>query len=640
LGEYDGLSVSGSKEFVMRIDPRRLRICASLLSAGVLYFATPRSVCATDRTSGRQSHPSPEVRTRSASPLGSTAMTVNGSIHPHGATVTYFFEFGSSPGYGSATQRKTLPSRLGAYYRETWDEGLGAWGSWLTASHHAAGGQSKGFVRFSQPSGIDYNHGDGIGIVQLAQYLFTGFTDPDPGADVPQSVFLGGGDPDLRDARISVAVRGNNWRANGSELVFWAQSQSNPEVRHNPGFRRSNWVYTQFNLTDYLLDGNWHRVQYRLWNDASQWTYGGNNPTRQGESAIRYSYWPLDESLAHVNVDFFHLMAFVDVKNAPTGSIDFDEFELNYRNKSLLFPGNGARLVNGPRNSNDDPATITDGWRHGAERMWRSGENPDSAQAFIFECESVITVESVQVHQNPDWPGKEVELLVSSDGASYRLLWQGVLPETGRPNANLAFLFQTGLSAKARFVKVRLLSGYREKHWGLGEVELFGTGATLMPENDTNYVNADIGDLTPGKTYYYRLVAESGSGKTYGERQSLTLPVDSKPQTTTGPATRVTASGAKLEGRLCPMGIPTHYVFEYGTSRRYGSKTQQAYGGLMETPRTVFAGVSGLKPGTTYHYRLVATNSQGVSRGRDATVRTLVGNPDRKGTTSKVALGN
>ena len=52
-------------------------------------------------------------------------MTVNGSIHPHGKHTTYYFEYGSSAEYGSKTDARPLPPRLGAYYAETWDEGMG-----------------------------------------------------------------------------------------------------------------------------------------------------------------------------------------------------------------------------------------------------------------------------------------------------------------------------------------------------------------------------------------------------------------------------------------------------------------------------------------------------------------------------------
>src|SRR5262249_10135503 len=54
----------------------------------------------------------PTVTTRSASALGRAAMTVNGSIHPHGLPTTYYFEYGPTTAYGSKTAVAPLPPRL------------------------------------------------------------------------------------------------------------------------------------------------------------------------------------------------------------------------------------------------------------------------------------------------------------------------------------------------------------------------------------------------------------------------------------------------------------------------------------------------------------------------------------------------
>src|SRR5258708_6640031 len=77
----------------------------------------------------------PTVSTRSASALGQTVLTFNGSIHPHGLPTTYYFEYGPTDAYGSKTATFTLPPRLAAYYHESWDDGPGGWMSWCKATH-------------------------------------------------------------------------------------------------------------------------------------------------------------------------------------------------------------------------------------------------------------------------------------------------------------------------------------------------------------------------------------------------------------------------------------------------------------------------------------------------------------------------
>lgn len=556
---------------------------------------------------------SPTVSTRSASLLGTDAMTVNGSIHPHGLATTYYFEYGPTTAYGSKTAVKPLPPRLAAYYHESWDANTGGWAGWGAKGmeHHPAGGAKGGFVRFAEPSRHDPNHDSGIGTVHLAQYFYPGAWSTV--AKLP-SPFLGGGSPDLRDARVSIHVRGNNWVANGSELQWWSQSQSNIEV-FNRDWRHSNWAYTGYNLTDHLQSGKWEKVEYRLRNDADDWTYGGNN--RAQKNYERYAYWSINDVLEHANVDFFHMVTFVDPKNPPTGSIDFDEFELVYRNYSLLLPSNGGKLVSAPPGG-DDPATLTDGWRNGPGKTWKSAANPAGPLEFVYSFKDPVTIRAVQLHQNPDLPTKDVEVLVSMDGMQYASLLKKVLPEKGVPNANFAFTLDEGLSAKASFLKLRLLSGYQKEHWGLGEIEVYGNGATLLPDDELYSVNTDLKSLPVGVPVHYRLVAANSARTTTGNDMTITIPTERKPLVATGSASRITTATAKVQGRMHPFGLKTEFHFEYGLDTNYGSKTPTTFGGEEITPRTVFANLSGLKPGTTYHYRLVAVNENGTSVGRDA----------------------
>jgi hypothetical protein len=557
----------------------------------------------------------PEVSTREATALGTTAMSMNGTVHPRGLPTTYYFEYGPTTAYGFKTAARPLPARLTAYYHESWDEGLGGWETWLQATHSASNGPAGGFVSFAEPSKHDHNHDDGIGTLHLVKYLY-------PGPMNKSYVSLGGGDPDLRDAKVRIWARGRDYRPNGAEIVWWTQSQSNPEVGHAQGWRRANWAYTGFPLTDFMFDGKWHRIEYRLLNDTTQWTYGGNNPTAQGASAARYAYWSIDSSQEHLNGDFFHLAAFVDIKNPPTGSVDFDEFELVYRNNSLLSPSNGGKLVSASKSPGADAAVLTDGWRFGPGRAWRSEPNPAAPLEFVYSFAAPVTIRTVQVHQNPEWPSRDVEISVSIDGRAYARLVRLTLPEKGKPNANFGFAVERGLSAPARFLKATVLSGYRSERWGLGEIEAFGTGATMLPENEPNHVTADTTSLRPGTTYHYRLVATNSRGTTVGPARTHTTPTDARPLAATGTASRIASSSAKLEGRINPLGLRTQYWFEYGADPRYGSKTAPAYGGLQITPRSAYATVTGLRAGTTHHYRIAASNSSGTTYGSDATFTT------------------
>lgn len=579
----------------------------ALLALGLITFATGTISAFADDA--------PQAETRGATLLGLTGLSFNGRVHPHGKPATYYFEYGPTASYGKKTEVKAVPPRLGAYYHETWDEGWNGWRSWdAKMLHFKDGGASGGHIRYEAIQKDDHNHDDGIGTVHLAKYMYPGRFNPIPGA------YLAAGDPDFRDAIVRVAVRGVDWKPNGTELIWWSQCQSNIELNPDdftlaPNYKHPNWSYTGYTLTDLLKSGRWEKAEYRLLNDTNAWSYCGNN----GGAARYDAYWPIDSVQRHLNLDLFHMVVFVDPKNRPTGAIDFDEFEVVYRNYSLLAPSNGGKLVASPAGSADDPATLTDGWRHGPKHAWKSAAQPDAPQEFVYEFATPVTIESIQIHQNPEWPSREVEVSVSEDGTTWTSLHRGEIPERVASGPNYAFLMKRGFKATARKAKVRILSGYKAEHWGLGEIELFGTGNVPATDDDWFHVTLDAMELPPAETVHYRLVA-TGDGKTVsGDDQTFTLPKDARPHVVTGPASRIESGTAKVEGRLNPLGKRTEFYFEYGTDPKLGQRTSSVYGGLQVTPRLGFATLSGLVAGTVYHYRLVAMNEAGTSEGETKT---------------------
>ena len=95
------------------------------------------------------------------------------------------------------------------------------------------------------------------------------------------------------------------------------------------------------------------------------------------------------------------------------------------------------------------------------------------------------------------------------------------------------------------------------------------------------------------------------------------------PAATTGNATEITQQGAKLNGTVNPQGKATTYTFQFGTPTNYGAQTAPASAGSGSAAVPVSATLTGLAPGTTYHYRLAATNSDGqTTTGTDRTFTT------------------
>ena len=97
----------------------------------------------------------------------------------------------------------------------------------------------------------------------------------------------------------------------------------------------------------------------------------------------------------------------------------------------------------------------------------------------------------------------------------------------------------------------------------------------------------------------------------------------SPPIIVTLPATAITTTAATLNGTINPGGQSSSYHYEWGTTTGYGNSTTSLSAGSGTTVINVNAGISGLTAGTTYHYRLVGTNSDGTVNGSDGIFTTV-----------------
>jgi hypothetical protein len=153
-------------------------------------------------------------------------------------------------------------------------------------------------------------------------------------------------------------------------------------------------------------------------------------------------------------------------------------------------------------------------------------------------------------------------------------------------------------------------------------------------------VTAKVGAPQPQTTYYYRALAENEStlkeGKpAAGEIESYALPV-----VVTDEAKNVTQTSATLSGIVNPESAETTYYFAYIDQAGYeqavagnaeekadpyaqGEVTSTLAAGSSSEPQTISpTPISGLLPGHTYHYALVAANAIGREIGPDETFTT------------------
>jgi hypothetical protein len=136
-----------------------------------------------------------------------------------------------------------------------------------------------------------------------------------------------------------------------------------------------------------------------------------------------------------------------------------------------------------------------------------------------------------------------------------------------------------------------------------------GSGTTVVQED------APISGLAPGTTYYFRIVASSVGGETFGGPVAFTT--QPPPAVSTSAASEVQQFQAQLNGNVNSEGLPTHYYFEYGTTTSYGHTEPTLPGSETNTSGPVSVKITSLIPDTTYHYRIVAKSSAGTSDGED-----------------------
>lgn len=132
--------------------------------------------------------------------------------------------------------------------------------------------------------------------------------------------------------------------------------------------------------------------------------------------------------------------------------------------------------------------------------------------------------------------------------------------------------------------------------------------------------------LSPNTTYHYRIVANNESPETgYGSDATFTTIGPPGVSTGTGEPDPVTGEAAVLNATVDPNGQSTTYQFEYGTSPGSYSVTvpipaESAGSGLEGKP--VSYKITGLTRGTTYYFRVTATNASGKVNGTESSLIT------------------
>jgi hypothetical protein len=149
-------------------------------------------------------------------------------------------------------------------------------------------------------------------------------------------------------------------------------------------------------------------------------------------------------------------------------------------------------------------------------------------------------------------------------------------------------------------------------------------GESIGADGVSHPVSSRLSGLLPATTYHYRVRAVNFSGVDVGPDQ--TFNTTAPPSVTVGSSSAVTQTSAALSAQVNPDFSLTTYHFDYGVGTGYGSTTtESAPIGSDHINHSAAAVISGLVPGTTYHFRIVATNIDGSTAGPDQTFTTEPG---------------
>ncbi len=155
-----------------------------------------------------------------------------------------------------------------------------------------------------------------------------------------------------------------------------------------------------------------------------------------------------------------------------------------------------------------------------------------------------------------------------------------------------------------------------------GTTKALGSSTPLTPfAGGEEKPSVTASELRAGTSYYYRLAAENENGTSYGATKEFQTPTAVE-GLSTGTVSDLQPTSVMLNGTLSPNGVDAHYLFQWGRTTSYGNETLTEDSGTGTSPMAAKADLTGLTANTVYHYRLVATNSFGITEGTDQSFTT------------------
>lgn len=141
-----------------------------------------------------------------------------------------------------------------------------------------------------------------------------------------------------------------------------------------------------------------------------------------------------------------------------------------------------------------------------------------------------------------------------------------------------------------------------------------GLEGTIPGDGVSHHISVDASGLEAATFYEVTLYASNAGGTGSAGPEAFTTGTEHP--TIEKVFVHPLTTEAELVAEIYPGGLETSYHFEYGSTSAYGQST--AVKTLPPGAATkVTANINGLTPGSTYHYRLIAENADGLVESGD-----------------------
>jgi hypothetical protein len=162
-------------------------------------------------------------------------------------------------------------------------------------------------------------------------------------------------------------------------------------------------------------------------------------------------------------------------------------------------------------------------------------------------------------------------------------------------------------------------------HFEYGTTDKYGLESPTQSASgaDPVAVQATISGLSASTTYHYRLVAgnEPGADATFATTAATANPA--VPGISRLSAVDKTPTSARLTARIDPNRAATTWYVEWGTTTRFGSRSQDQTIPVGDAPVSISVPLDGLPSHMKIYWRVVASNAAGLKRTGTASFTTL-----------------